>query len=381
MPVMSWVIIGPAFPHRGGIAHFTTALTNAAREVGDVKLINFSRLYPGLLYPGGSTHDPSLDPRIVDSQVLIDSINPITWLRTANRIAMMKPDLVILQWWTTFLAPCFGIIAARLRRHEIPVIFIIHNVLPHEPGLLDRLLSGWVLGQASGLIVLSELEHARLHKLFPAITQNTAVLPHPAYTHMPKSELSKAAARSQLNLPQDAEIILFFGFVRGYKGIRILLESMAELKSAQRTAYLLVAGEVWAKIEDLRHEVRELGIADIVRFENRYIPDEEVPVYFSASDVFVAPYTRGTQSGSLRLALSQGIPMVISEHLGKDLEHAENDLLTTVPAGDAVALSKGIVQQLERSREGETASLDASRFASWGDLVRGIQELVVGSRD
>jgi len=373
--IVRWVITGPVYPYRGGIAHFTTALAKAAGDQHDVYTVSFSRLYPQLFFPGSSTKDPSASPQRVDTFALLDSLNPISWRQVAEKIRDIQPQLAIFQWWTTFLAPCFGLITYWLKRWDIPVIYIIHNVLPHEPGPLDRWITKKALSHASGYVLLSEHERQRLISIFPLSSQRTVVYPHPVYEHIPKAAVTREVARRHLELPESKSLLLFFGFVRPYKGVLPLLESLATLKKNGQSVFLVIAGEIWHDSVRYRNEVERLDIQDCVRFDNRYIPDEEVPLYFAAADLFVAPYLRGTQSGSLRIAVNHDIPMVVSQQLVEGLESIQPGRLLAVPPGDVPALTAAIAQQLERSKITAIPENRIEKTATWDQLVWVISDL------
>ncbi len=366
---MTWIIAGPVYPYRGGIAHFTTALVQAARAHHKVHALSFSRLYPGFLFPGDSTLDPSAAPQEIHPWGLVHSLNPLNWWIVLNRMRKLRPELVVFQWWTTFLAPCYGTLAYWLRRWEIPVVFIIHNVLPHEPRRMDRWLARSVLRSASGYLVMAAREQQRLESLMPEARDRTILHQHPVYVHIPRAALSKEAARQKLELPQELPILLSFGFVRRYKGILHLLQSIARLRDEGRPVYLLVAGEIWYDLDQYIREINNLGIMEYVRFDNRYIPDEEVPIYFRAADIFVAPYLEGTQSGSVRLAVNQGIPMVISEHLAEGLETMPEGAVQTFRAGDVQALCESITAQLGVAQLHQREANAQSPGVTWDDLV------------
>ena len=178
-----------------------------------------------------------------------------------------------------------------------------------------------------------------------------------------------------MNLPQSLPIMLSFGFVRRYKGILQLLKSVAQLKEDGNPVFLLVAGEIWHDKDRYIRELETLKIHELVRFDNHYIPDEVVPVYFAAADLFVAPYTRGTQSGSVRLAVNQGLPMVVSEHLADGLQAMPGGRVSTFPAGDVAALSQSILEQLKLDHSIEREALDPKLEDTWGDLVLTLMNL------
>ena len=344
---MKIALVGPVHPFRGGIAHFTTALANAACRNHSVEVVSFRRLYPAILYPGQSDRDHSQSPIALESRVTfsIDTLNPLTWVATARRIASPGPDLVVLPWWTTYLGPCLGSLA-RMLRGRVPVVYIIHNVLPHEPGVFDRTVAQWALRPARGFAVLTEREKTRLSLLLPN-RKEVAVSRHPVYRQFESDQVDPEAARLRLGVPPDRPVVLFFGFIRPYKGVEFLVDAVGRLRDRGQTPTLLIAGEGWGASAELRQQVESLGMTDQVRIHNRYIPNEEVGLYFSAADVFVAPYTAGTQSGSLQIAAGYSLPVVVTEHLAPGLHRIPSDRARVVPTGDAGALA-GAIQEMLR---------------------------------
>lgn len=343
------VLVGPVYPFRGGIAHFTTSLANAASKVHSVEVLSFRRLYPKFLYPGGSDRDPSRERfRLeVPADYRLDALNPLTWIAAATRIAARPPDFVVVPWWTTFLALPLGALARLLRRRRIPVIFLVHNVLPHERRRPDRALARWALQAGDGFVVLTPGEKARLKDLLPQ-KEVVAVCPHPVYRLFASGRTDKAEARRRLRVPQGVPLLLFFGFVRRYKGVDCLLDAVKLLQSRGVAAHLLVAGEIWDGGARLRQRIESLGIQDRVRLDDRYIANEDVGTYFSAADIFVAPYSAGTQSGSLRIAMDFSLPAVVTETIAPPEGFAEGQG-RVVPVGDAPALAQAIAEMTARA--------------------------------
>ncbi|MEM2890190.1 MAG: glycosyltransferase [Candidatus Hadarchaeum sp.] len=338
---MSIVIIGPVYPYRGGIAHYTTMLTKALSARHEVHVISFKSQYPSWLYPGKSDRDPSQVIFQTDAEYLLTPFNPWTWLHTANYIKVLKPELVILQHWTTYWSPAFGSLGILLKRINTPLLYIIHNIYPHERHLFDTLLSYYALKQGDAFICQSDKEANTLRKIFPHA--RVTIIPHPVYEMFNKA-IPKEKARQVLNLPQDKPIILFFGIVRKYKGLQFLLEAIAYLKYQGRQVYLVVAGEFWDKTNYMK-QITQLQIADLVRLEDRYIPNEEVPFYFSAADVFVAPYTGGTQSGAVKIALAYGLPCVVTAAIASsEFTQKSTTPVKVVPSGNSLALAQAILE-------------------------------------
>ncbi|MGB2895335.1 MAG: glycosyltransferase [Anaerolineales bacterium] len=368
-------IIGPVHPYRGGIAHFTASFANAAAAENVVQVVSFSRLYPQFLYPGETDRDSSDHAIRFPAEEIIDTMNPVSWRRSAKLIVQHQPDMVIFQWWTTFLAPCFIGLRKYLRRNKIPVFFQIHNVLPHEPKIFDPWLAKQVLKRADGFIVQTEHEKQRLLAILPDAADRIRICPHPVYDSFMPIQIQKSEAQRLLDLPSDLPILLFFGFIREYKGVKILLDSLAILVDRGVRVFTVLAGEIWEDKEVYLKKVADLNLVDVVRFDNKYIPNEEVPLYFSAADLFVAPYTQGTQSGSASVALHFGVPIVSTDRIAYGLENVGPNLLISVPANNPEAFATGISDMLDRLRSGGAAEPDREEWTSWEDLAASFVDL------
>lgn len=308
---MKIVLIGPTYPFRGGIAHFTTLLARALGTQHQVCVISFRRQYPAWLYPGRSDRDPSRQAQRIEAEFLLDPLSPATWVRTAKHIRILSPHMVVFQWWTVFMAPCIGVLARLIDRAGIRVIYVVHNVLPHEKACWHRAVTRFALPASASYIVQTESQERLLRSLLPAA--QVKVSPHPPYPLPADRRTSKSAARQILGVPPDAFVILFFGFVRAYKGLALLMEAVAELRRSGCNAFLLVAGEFWERKDLHLRRAHALGIDLCIRIEDRYIPNEEVPHYFAAADVLADPHLDGTPSGARQLAVGFGLPVASLE--------------------------------------------------------------------
>jgi glycosyltransferase involved in cell wall biosynthesis len=370
-------LVGPVYPYRGGIAHYTTMLCQALRERGhDVLPISFMRQYPKWLFPGRSDKDPSAEPLEVEgAKYWIDSLNPITWVTTSWHVRRYQPDAVILQWWTTFWAPIWLALAltTKLVLHR-PLIFICHNVLPHETRWWDPGLTRLVLRWGTDFVVQSEREKSRLLALLPKA--DIDVVPHPVYDMFANQKIPRREARERLGLPPERPILLFFGIVREYKGLRDILAALPAVEAQLGKVMLVVAGEIWEDKRDYVEMIDQLGIGDSVIMEDRYIPNEEVPVYFAAADVLVAPYRQATGSGAVQMALGCGRP-VITTSVG-DLAHIvrEADAGCVTEPANRSALAECIIDYFERqeglpARRARTESRCPSRWERLVTVIEG----------
>lgn len=337
-PATRIAIIGPVHPFRGGIAHHTTLLAQASTTLGGaVSVWSFRRLYPRWLYPGSSDRDPSAVPLTFPAHYTLDSLSPLSAWRTAQAIRQWSAQVVVIPWWTTFLAPSLGLVA---RWVQPAPIWLVHNVLPHEPRPWDVLLTRWAWHTARAVLAQTPAESTRALTVRPDVPVH--VHPHPVYTMFAQQQAERATARQQLGLPAEAPVLLFFGLVRPYKGLRVLLHALASPALAQHQVHLLVAGEFWENVAEYHALLAELGLQQRVVIHNRYIPNEQVGHYFAAADVFVAPYSGGTQSGAVNMALGFGLPVVTSLASAPASPHVR-----LCPPNDPAALAAAVAEALQ----------------------------------
>jgi len=322
-------LIGPVYPYRGGITHFTSQL--AEKLLGrncDLQVISFSKQYPAWLFLGESDKDLSPGRLKIKASFLVSPLNPFTWIKTAKAIISFDPDLIVFQWWVSFWAPCFWGLLTLLKQYKN--LFIVHNVLPHEVRFFDRALTKIVLKMVDSAIVLSRNEMRRLMELVPSLC-NIQVCPLPIFSLFNPIEVDQLNARKKIKLSEDGNpVVLFFGMIRAYKGLIDLLYAVKQLKDRGVEVNLLVVGEFWENKRQYYELVSELGIESQVVFSDGYISDGEVGYYFKAADLYVAPYRSGTQSASTKVALSFGIPMVITDVISDNLITAHPELCRVV---------------------------------------------------
>jgi len=371
--MMKFSLIGPIYPYRGGISHYTYYLDRALQHAGhETQVISFKRQYPRWLYPGTTDQDPSRIALKSNAVFTLDPFYPWTWFSSEQQIASWKPDLVIIQWWTPFWGVPFGVISNRLVKDDISTVYMIHNVLPHEQSPLDRWFAKSALSRGNAFITQTIPQKERLMKLIPgALVQ---VCEHPIYSQFSINQPTKLDARRSLGLPEQGTILLFFGIVRPYKGLNIVLEALHHLKNAALEPHLVIAGEFWENITAYQSRIAELGLIDQIHLVNRYIPNEEVDYYFSAADVLLAPYTGGTQSGVISLGFGYGIPMIISEKAAEGITTGELNNISIVPTADAQSLAAGIQSFIEKPLPVRRKS--TTDFQDWERLIRVLESFV-----
>ncbi len=378
---MRLAVVGPTYPFRGGIAHYTTLLVRYLRAAGHTTFFySFTRQYPAWLFPGRSDRDPSSAPLRVDCEYLLDPMNPLTWWRLVRRVRADRPDLLLLQWWVPYWTPSLTVISSLLKRPPATKIAMIcHNVLPHDGGgVIDRRLALTVLRRVDALLVHSDLDLYRARALLPQAKILKAFLP----TYEPVVQEVTAAVSSSLRtewqVPNHRRLLLFFGFVRPYKGLEYLIQAMAHVR-AQIDAHLLVVGEIWGSLTYYQRYAAEFGVADAITFINRYVPNEELPPIFAAADVVVLPYISATQSGVAQLAFGFGKPVITTNvgGLPEVVQDGVNGLI--VPPQDATALARAIVRYFQEDLgpilTANVQAATAERAESWPRLVAIITEL------
>lgn len=307
---MKIAMIGPVHPYKGGIAHYTDLLCRALREDGnEVQLYSFKFQYPKLLYKKPQKDMKSSGFGTNDADFCIHTLNPFNWIKVAGRIKKQKPELIILQWWHPYFAPCFWSTCKLLRREKI--LFVCHNVFPHERFPLDRLLTKWTLGCGRYFITQSKMDARDLLSVKHDAVYR--VTPHPTYGMFCRQGMSMQKAREQLQIDQGQRVLLFFGFVRKYKGLQYLLEAMKLLKERDFKVQLWVVGDFGEDKDEYVEQIRTFEIGDQVQMVQGYVPDDEVEKYFAASDLVVLPYLSATQSGIVQIAFGFEKPVLVTE--------------------------------------------------------------------
>ena len=369
-------IVGPAHPYRGGISHFTQMLARAFQRSHEVRIVSYSRLYPSLLFPGRTQYDEGGALVQVEALRRIDSVNPLSYGRAARAVWEFEPDLVVVKWWHPFFAPALrAIVSAVKRRSKAPVVFLCHNVLPHEGSQAATVLARWGLRAADAYLVQSREDLATLQRIVPHVVAE--VHPHPTYTQFAASTVTRAQARARLGV--DGRVLLFFGLVRPYKGVDDLLRAFALLPAEPRTT-LYVVGEFYEARERYHRLLRSLGIEERVRVVDRYVPDAEVATYFMAADLVVLPYTSASQSGIAQTAFAFERPVVVTAVGG--LPDVVEDGVTgyVVPPRNPEALASAINRYFAgdaASRMPQAIRANAPRF-TWDGCAQAL--IALGER-
>lgn len=376
---MKVVIIGPAYPLRGGLATYNERLARAFQEAGDtVLMVTFSLQYPDFLFPGQTQFSTEAGPADLDIEVSLNSVNPISWVRVGRKLRAQRPDLVIFRFWLPFMGPALGTVARLVRGNgHTRVVAITDNVIPHEKRPGDRPLTRYFLSACDGFVTMSRSVLKDLQLLGfgnkPALYR-----PHPLYDNFGPIK-TKSAALAALELPITVGYLLFFGFIRAYKGLDILLEAFADARVAALPVKLIMAGEFYedaapydALIERHQLESRLVRATD-------FIPNEKVVDYFCAADLVVQPYKAATQSGVSQIAYHFERPMLVTD-VGGLAELIPDGVVGYVVPPTAEAIATAIVDFYAQQREAAfTQGVKAQKAQfSWPVMVAALKE-VAGS--
>lgn len=379
---MKVALLGPTHPYRGGIAHYTTLLARAFAARHDVAMISFSRLYPGFLFPGATQFDASGEAIAppVPAERVVDSLLPWTWLAAGRRLRRLAPDLLIVPWWHPFFGPSLGAAAraARPRGESGPKrVFLCHNVEPHEPAPGLRALAAYGLGAADGFLVHARSEAKRLTRY--AGDRPVRVHPHPSYEVFHAAAPDREGARAALGA--RGRTILFFGYVRPYKGLADLLAALA-LARPDSWDLLYVVGEFYEPRERYAEALAHPALRGKVRVVDRYVANEEVAAYVAAADVVALPYREATGSGIAQVAFGGGTPVIATRTGGLEEVVEEEVTGLLVPPGDPSALARAVERYFDeemapRLREGVARA--RGRF-TWEALTEALIDLGAACR-
>lgn len=333
------VIIGPAWPLRGGLSAFDEKLATQFTEKGiQTRIDTFSLQYPSFLFPGKSQYTTDPKPINVNIDVCINSINPFNWIKIGLKLYREKPDLIIVRFWIPFLAPCLGTILkiAKKNKHT-KVISIIDNMIPHEKRMGDRLLTKYFVKTVDGFIAMSEKVKNDI-KTFSH--KPVSISPHPIFNHF-GDPITKMEARTQLGLPEQDKIILFFGYIRKYKGLDLLIQAMANETIKNLGIQLIIVGEFYEDASTYHDLINALGLQNRISFYSNYIPDVEVKNYVCSADFIIQPYKNATQSGVTPLAYHFEKPMLVT-NVGGLADTVPNLKTGIVVEPNIQAITKGI---------------------------------------
>ena len=304
------VIVGPAPPYRGGIAQFVDGLASRLHPRHQVSVLSFCNQYPSLLFPGTTQRDDTRLMTSIPCRELLSSINPVSWHSCGKWLANHQPDLVLINHWMPYFGPAYGaMIRTMKRRHSARVVFICHNVTPHEPTRLDNLLTRYALNTGDGFLVMSEEVRRDVIRFRPEAPVRLSPLPlNESFPPAPPRQ----KARAELHLSPGARVLLFFGLVRAYKGLDVLLQALALLRE-KFPVHLLISGEFYQSPDIYLKMISDLGLSNLVQVHAGFVRPHEVGRFFAAADAVVLPYKTATQSGVSKMAYYFDRPLIVSD--------------------------------------------------------------------
>ncbi|RYY50567.1 MAG: glycosyltransferase [Chitinophagaceae bacterium] len=338
-----------------------------------VSIYTFSLQYPSFLFPGSSQYSTEAAPEGLDIKVLINSINPLNWLKVGNRLRKEKPDIIVVRYWLPFMGPCFGTILRLAKKNgHTKVICIADNIIPHEKRAGDKTFTRYFVKPVDAFITMSEKVLSDL-KLFDA-QKPAAYIPHPLYDNFGE-KIAKADAREQLNIDPNQRIALFFGFIRKYKGLDMLLEAMALVKERLPDLKLLVAGEFYDDRTVYDQQIEQLQLADQLILKTSFIPDAEIKYYLCAADLVVQPYRNATQSGVTPLAYHFEIPMLVT-NVGGLPSMVPHNVAGLVAEPTAVSIAENMISYFEKGSDHFLPGLrEEKKKYSWNSMTDTILRL------
>ncbi len=376
---MKIAIIGPTYPYRGGISHYTTSLSNALIKANHATLlISFCYQYPQWLFPGQTDQDHSsayLQTQNVEH--MLHPLKPWTWKKTWLRIIQFQPDLIVFAWWHWYWTmPFYWILSSIRKRQSTPIVSICHNAWPHENAWFSRWCTQWVLRQTTHIVVHSVEEKKRLETLDIKIPIKVQFHPITLLSDQ-KISMTRLEARTKLNIDIKKNVMLFFGFVRPYKGLDILLTALSKTIHKIKV-HLLVVGEFWKDKKKYLQQIEKLGLQNYITIVDRYIPNEEVSIYFNTSDLVVMPYRSVTGSGILPLAVIHEKPVIASKvgSLSELIEDGKTGFL--VQPEDSDDLAEKILKFFEQKemQDYQKQILELKKKLDWSYFINGMLDFV-----
>ena len=374
------IIIGPAYPYRGGIADFNERLAREFQHEGhEVTTYTFTLQYPSFLFPGKTQYSTGPAPEDLSIVRKINSINPFNWIKVGREIRRQRPDMVMVRFWLPFLAPCLGTIARIIRRDKsIKVVGLLDNVIPHEHRIGDRIFARYMIKSIEGYVAMSEAVLGDA-KSFDN-TKPFALTPHPLYDNF-GAKVSREEAIKHLGLDEDTRYILFFGLIRDYKGLDLLLRAFADKRLREKKVKLIVAGEFYSNAEMYEQLEQELGLAPHIVWYKEFIPADQVRYFFAAADLVAQPYKSATQSGITQIAYHFERPMLVTNvgGLAEIVPHGKVGYVTEPNAEDiAEALVDFVAQKSEHDyRDGILE--EKSKYA-WSNMTKALFDVADESR-
>ena len=373
---MHIVLLGTAYPFRGGLATFNERLARQLQAEGhQVEVITFTLQYPSFLFPGKTQYSTENAPTDLLINQQVNSCNPLNWFKVGYRIRKMQPDLLITCYWMAFFAPCYSIIERIAKRNgKTRTIALVHNMIPHEPSILDKLFAPFYVRSTDGFVALSESVVQDIDHLDRNNKPKTSY-PHPIYDHYGE-QMSKEEACQALNLNPENQYMLFFGLVRAYKGLDLLLDAFGKVKDQFPNLQLIVAGEFYEDEDKYRAQISNNQLTNRVIIKNDFIADADLRKYFGAADLIVQPYKSATQSGVTQVAFHFEKPMLVT-NVGGLGEIVHDHKMGYAVEPNAEAIAEAITDYYTNNRQADYTQylIQQKKNYSWSGLTNAFMNI------
>jgi glycosyltransferase involved in cell wall biosynthesis len=377
------ILIGPAYPYRGGNALFVTHTYESLKNHFDIKIYNYKLLYPSFLFPGTTQFDKSKEQVFqVPSEKIINSINPINWIKVAGLIKSENADLVVFDWWHPFFGFCHGAISFLIsKKYKNKILFITENVVSHEANVIDKFLTRIGLKSASKFLALSGIVEKEVEQYSKGKKVYRSELPvYDCYKPVEESGVIKI--KDELDIKKDSIVLLFFGYVRKYKGLDLLIEAFPKILSDSPNTRLLIVGEFYDNPKEYLELIKKLGIEDKVKVINQFVPNEDVAKYYQAADVVILPYRSATQSGILNVAYGFYKPVIVTDvgGLAEFVDEGKTGFVVKPNSPDQIV--EGIEKFLNSKNKTDFANFIQERNTknSFNQLPQVFEEILNGSK-
>ncbi len=377
---MKIIVLGTSWPYRGGLATFNERLARQfASEGHEVEIWTFTLQYPSFLFPGKTQYTNEKAPEDLVIRRKLNSCNPFNWLRVGREIRYAAPDMLICCYWMSFFAPAYGLISRIAKKNgKTRCIALVHNMIPHEPSLLDKLFAPYFVKSQDGFVALSDSVVHDIEKVEQKISNQQSPItnrpkvssPHPIYDHYGERMTKKEACKA-LKLPAGRDYMLFFGLVRAYKGLDMLLEAFALVKKQLPNVRLIIAGEFYESADKYFAQAVRLGIMDEIIIRDEFIPDADLRKYFGVADLIVQPYKTATQSGVTQVAFHFEKPMLVT-NVGGLGEIVHDRKMGYACEPNAQAISEALLDYFTNDRQEEFTKYlqkEKTKYA-WSNMTR-----------
>ena len=374
------VIVGPAYPYRGGNSLFVSYVSDSLKREFDVKVINYKLLYPSILFPGTTQFDQSnILIKKVENERVINSINPFTWIKAAIKIKKEKPDLIVFDWWHPFFSFCHFTISFLLKKgFENKILFITENFVSHEGHLIDKLLTKIGLKNASAFLALSDKVEKDLRLSgYQKMIYRSELPIYECY----KTDVSLEPTKERFGYTPDNKVLLFFGYVRKYKGLDLLIDAMPDIIKEIPEVRLLIIGEFYDDPNPYLDKIKELGVSNYIKIINKFVPNEEVRIYYLASDLNILPYRSATQSGILNVSYGFLKPVLVTNVRGLSEFVKNGKTGVVIESNSTEAIVKGVRDffKLKEKNDFSGNIKDYIKDNKFGNLLELFQQIIKDS--